>query len=124
MNFENSFFCFTLGIIFIILLDTIGAIASNKFKFKYIHLAPLSLSIYIYTGYILAKVINYPVSLLYVAILGVFDGTIGLKLSIYFKANMGLDENEIQKMQNLQTTLTMAIVGSIFGSIGFAISTY
>lgn len=122
MNFENPLLRFITGIILITLLDTLGAISSNKFNFKYIHLIPLSLAIYVFTGYILAKVTDYQAASLYLALLGLFDGTIGLKLSVYCKANTGLDENKIREMQSVQTGLAMALTGWIFGSIGFALA--
>jgi len=43
-----------------------------------------------------------------------------MELSVYYKANTGLDENETREMQSVQTGLTMAVTGWIFGSIGFA----
>lgn len=35
MNFENPFFVFVIGIISVTVLDTVGAIASDKFQFGY-----------------------------------------------------------------------------------------
>lgn len=122
MTFESPLLRFLLGIILIVLLDTIGANASNKWDFEYIKLILFSLAIYVFTGFILGKITNYWTTLLYSALLGLFDGTIGLKLSIYFNANMGLDENQIGKLHSTRTYLMMIVIGLIFGSIGFAIN--
>ena len=88
MTAESPLLRFILGVILIVLLDTIGAFASNRMNFKYIQLIPLSFAIFAVIGFILGKVTNYPTTALYMGLLGLFDGTIGLKLSIHFKANM------------------------------------
>ena len=122
MTAESPLLRFILGVILIVFLDSIGAIASNRFNFKYIQLIPLSLAIYAVTGYILAKVTDFPTMALYMGLLGLFDGTIGLKLSIRCKANMGLSEEQIVKMQSARMAVMMMVVGIAFGSIGFAIA--
>ena len=120
--FENPLLRFAFGIVLITLLDSVGAIASNKFNIRYVQLALVSLAIYIFTGFILGKVTSYQETALYTALLGLFDGTIGLKLCIYFNANMGLDEERLQQMQGIQMSLMMIVVGLIFGTIGFALA--
>lgn len=120
MTAESPLLRFILGAILIALLDTIGAFASNRFNFKYVLLVPLSFAIYAVIGFILAKVTNYPTTAFYMGLLGLFDGTIGLKLSIHFKANMGLSEEQLAKMQSAKTAVMMILVGIAFGSIGYA----
>jgi hypothetical protein len=122
MTAENPLLRFILGVTLIVLLDTIGAIASNRLNFKYFQLIPLSLAIYAVIGYILAKVTNFPTMALYLGMLGLLDGTIGLKISIRCKANMGLSEDQLAKMQSVKTAVMMIVVGIAFGSIGFAVA--
>jgi len=57
-------------------------------------------------------------------LLGLFDGTIGLKLSIHFNANMGISKERMDKMENVRTSILMIIVGLLFGSLGFMIAAY
>lgn len=121
MTAESPLLRFILGVILIVLLDTIGAFASNRMNFKYIQLIPLSFAIFAVIGFILGKVTNYPTTALYMGLLGLFDGTIGLKLSIHFKANMGLSEERLAKMQSAKTAVMMILVGIAFGSIGYAV---
>lgn len=120
MTTESPLARFILGVIMIILLDTIGAFASNKFNFKYIRLIPLSFAIYAFVGFILAKVTSYPATALYTGLLGLFDGTIGLKLSIYCKAYMGLS-GQLAKMQSAKTAVMMILIGIVVGSLGYAL---
>jgi len=121
MTTESPFLRFILGVILIVLLDTIGSIASNRINFKYTQLIPLSFAIYVLIGFILAKVASYPITTLFMGLLGLFDGTVGLKLSIHFKANMGLSEEQLAKIQSAKTAVMMIFVGIAFGSIGFAV---
>jgi hypothetical protein len=55
---------------------------------------------------------------------GLFDATIGLKLSLYFKANMGLTQEQVDKMKSGGTSIFMITVGILFGSFGFVIAGY
>lgn len=122
MTTNSPLFRFILGVILLTLLDCIGAIASDRMHFKYIRLIAVSLAIYVFIGFFLAKVTSYPVTALYMGLLGLFDGTIGLRLSIHFNANMGLTEEQIEKMQSVRTAVWMIFVGISFGSLGYAIA--
>ena len=122
MLLSRPIFDFLLGTLIIALLDSVGAILSNKLNFKYALLLPISLAIYVFIGFLLGKTNNYPTTCLYAGLLGLFDGTIGLKLSIYFNANMGISKERVDKMQNGMTSFFMIIVGLLFGSLGFVIA--
>ena len=123
MPLPQSISYFLLGVILVIILDSIGAILSNRFNFKYMLLIPASVLVYGLTGFLLGKSDTYLMTSLLTGLLGLFDGTIGLKLSIYFKARMGLSQEQIESMQSRTTAFFMVIVGVLFGSLGFAIST-
>src|SRR5579885_1208685 len=110
MTTQSPLLRFLLGVVLITLLDSVGAIASNRMNFRYIKLIALSLAIYVFTGYILGKVADFPVMALYMGLLGFFDGTIGLKLSIRFKANMGLSEEQGKKIQSANTAVMMILI--------------
>jgi hypothetical protein len=117
-------FDFLLGSILIAVLDSLGAMLSNKLNFKYILLLPVSLAIYVFIGFLLGKTNNYPTTCLYAGLLGLFDGTIGLKLSIYFKANMGISKERVDKLESVGTSIYMIIVGLLFGSLGYVIAAF
>jgi len=121
MSVESPLLRFILGVILITVVDTVGAFASNRIHFKYVWLTPLSFAIYAVIGFILSKVTNYPTTALYMGLLGLFDGTIGLKLSIYCNANMGLSKEQLEKMQSVKTAVIMILVGITFGSLGYAL---
>ena len=124
MILSQPIFDFLLGSLLIALLDSLGAILSNKFKFKYVVLLPLSLAIYVFIGFLLGKANNYSTTCLYTGLLGLFDATIGLKLSIYFKANIGMTKEQVDKLVSGRTSIFMITVGILFGSLGFVIAVY
>jgi hypothetical protein len=121
MPVESPLLRFILGAILITLVDTFGAVASNRIHFKYVWLTTVSFAIYAVIGFILAEVTNYPTTALYMGLLGLFDGTIGLKLSIYCKANMGLSKEQLAKMQSAKTAVMMIVVAIALGSLGYAV---
>ena len=71
------------------LVAVIGAIASNRLKFNYSYLAPLSLVIYILLGYLVSQEAGLASALLSSALVGFFDSTVGWQLCLYFNANLG-----------------------------------
>ena len=70
-----------IGIICVLLIDTIGAFLSKQFSFNYKSLSVLSFMVYAVIGFLVGQ----ESSLIYVVIvcmaLGFFDATIGWKLS-------------------------------------------
>ncbi len=124
MLLSRPIFDFLLGTILIAVLDSLGAILSNKLNFKYVILLPVSLAIYVVIGYLLGKTNSYSTTCLYTGLLGLFDATIGLKLSIYFKANMRMTKEQIDKLGSGGISISMIFVGLILGSLGFVIAVY
>jgi len=114
-----------IGLIFITLIDTLGAVASRKFNFKYTYLGMLSFAIYIVIGYLLSGWDFELITVLAIcALLGLYDSTIGLKLSIRFKAN---SENiDLIKCSNrlVISMISVAIVLGAFGCCIYRISTF
>lgn len=109
----NSLF---IGLIFITLIDTLGAVASRKFNFKYTYLGMLSFAIYIVIGYLLSSWHFELLTVLAIcSLLGLYDSTIGLKLSIRFKAN---SENIDLIKCTTRLVISMISVAIVLGSFG------
>lgn len=119
MFLSRPVFDFILGTFFIAMLDSVGAILSNKLKFKYVLLLPISLAVYVYIGFLLGKTSNYPTTCFYAGLLGLFDATIGLRLSIYFDANFGISKERVDQLKGRRTSIHMILVGVLFCSLGF-----
>jgi hypothetical protein len=110
------------GLISITLIDTVGAIASRKMNFRYIYLSALSFLVYILIGYFISKQYGLTVALFINGIVGLYDGTIGLYLSLILKANNGMDDEQIQKMLGINSAIVMIITSIPFTLIGYGLS--
>jgi len=119
----NAYLLFTIsfliGLICITLIATLGAWTSRKFDFKYTYLGTLSFAIYIGIGYFLSSWhFEVIIVLALCALLGLYDSTVGLKLSIRFKAN---SENiDLIKFSN-RLVIAMISVAIVLGSFGCCI---
>jgi hypothetical protein len=114
---KEVFYWVFIGIISIIILDVVGSIASRIIGFKYVYFAPLSFAIYTYISFMITREVDWKIAILVVSLLGIFDATIGWKLSAYFRANM-----DMKYQITLQNVLSMAFLTTIFGIIGSLIA--
>ena len=110
-----------LGLLGITLIDTVGAIASRRLNFKYTHLIILSFLVYTTTGFFAGKKYDISTAISANAVLGLFDGTVGLWFSIILRANTGLSIGESYKMLGPKMAFLMIIVGVLFALIGNAV---
>jgi|GEM_PF-2649681 len=110
---------FLIGLTCITLIATLGAVASRKFNFKYTYLGMLSFAIYIVIGYLLSGCHFELITVLAMcALLGLYDSTIGLKLSIRFKAN---SENIDLIKGSTRLVISMISVAIVLGAFGCCI---
>ncbi len=113
---------FILGLILITLIGTLGAILSRKLSFNYTWFSILSSIVFIGVGYVLSKKADLSLVLLLVGLLGLYDGSIGLRLSLFFKANNGLDQEKAREMVSVKTAIGMMGIACFFGFIGYLIA--
>ncbi len=114
---KDAFSIIILAIIAIVLLDSFGSIASRYFEFKYSNLAILSFAIYVSTSFFITKKVDWKIAIATTAILGIFDATIGWKISTMLKANM-----ETKYEITFLNIFFMACISTIFGFIGSLIA--
>lgn len=114
----------TTGILAVTAIDVFGSISSRKWNFKYVYLAPLSFLVYFSPGYSGHSIASLPWILIIVCLSGLYDGTIGWKLSIILKANFA-NKEEYTKTQSL-TTRIYGMIGTsgVFGFMGFLTAEY
>ncbi len=110
---------FLAGLICITLIDTVGAVASRKLNFKYTYLSIVSFIVYIGIGYLISKQYGLTFALIVNAILGLYDSTVGLSLSIRAKANTG---NITGVEGNPKMIIGMIITAVFFGLMGYFLS--
>ncbi|RQO69109.1 hypothetical protein DBR40_19240 [Pedobacter sp. KBW01] len=112
---------FLTGLFCITLIDTLGAVASRKFNFKYTYLSVLSFSVYIGIGYLLSSHFELIIILATNAFLGLYDSTIGLKLSTRLKAN---SENIDLIEGSTKMVISVITLAVFLGFIGYCIFGY
>lgn len=122
MAYTNLIKYLIIGIFSITLVDTLGAVASRKMNFKYIYLSIFSFAIYILVAFFVSKEYILTNVLLTNAILGLYDCTIGLWLSIVLRANNGLTAEQIKELFTLKSSIAMIVISVIFGLMGFELS--
>jgi len=110
---------FLTGLICITLIDTVGAVASRKLNFKYTYLSIVSFIVYIGIGYLISKQYGLTIALIVNAILGLYDSTVGMSLSIRAKANTG---NITGVEGNPKMIVGMIITALFLGIFGYFLS--
>lgn len=86
---------FLIGIIAILFIASIGAIASDKLNFSYSYLSIISFLIYASIAFITTRKVNKKTGIILATVLGFIDATIGWKISTLLGANTGSSSIEI-----------------------------
>jgi hypothetical protein len=113
---------FFFGLLAVTIIDVFGSISSRKMNYKYVYLSPLSFLSYGiigYQGYYLTTLIW---TLLIACAIGIYDGTVGWKLSLILKANFGSNEEYTKNLSLSSRISGMILVSGIFAVLGFAIA--
>ncbi|MBC8756764.1 hypothetical protein H2O64_18970 [Kordia sp. YSTF-M3] len=111
----NVLFVVIIGFITIAIFDAIGAILSRKLNFNYALLTIGSISIYatiavytaIYGGILIGIISSF--------LMGLFDATVGLKISEKFKAN--IPDKSITFKIDFKTVFAVSIFATVIGTI-------
>lgn len=107
-----------IGLVAVGLLDTFGSIASRLLDFNYSLLSFVSFIIYGATCFLAVKATNFKTGIIYGVILGFFDSTIGLKISMLLDANTGDYKFEITTAVWVFMVIYMMAFGALTGLIG------
>ncbi|NSL85259.1 hypothetical protein ECE50_000335 [Chitinophaga sp. Mgbs1] len=122
MNYSTLLLYFLSGILIITIIDTIGAILSNVLQFKYIYLIVFSAALYIFMGYFVSRDFNLIMVIAINALLGLYDGSAGLWLSLKLNANMGQARVETERMPGVSVAITMMIIAIVLGILGHVLN--
>ncbi len=112
-NLKNGFSIFLLGLLLVTLLDSLGSIASRELNFKYSNLSTISTIFYLLIAILITKKTDKKTGVIFTGLLGLFDATIGWKISMLLKANIGNLKADV----NLAVWIIMAILMTVFASI-------
>ena len=124
MSYLNALIYLVAGLLIVSLIDTAGSIASRKLNFKYGYLTILSGAVYIYIGYLASKEYSITTALLINGLIGLYDGTIGLKFSIILKAKEGLSSEKVNEVGKAKIAFMMINIAFVFALAGFLISRF
>lgn len=111
-----------IGILAVALLDTIGSIASRQLDFNYSLLSPVSFLIYGTTAFIATRRKDLKNGVFFAAILGLFDSTIGWKLSMLLDANTGGFAIEVTTGLWIMTAVLVIGFSALVGLLGGALA--
>jgi hypothetical protein len=112
-----------IGIVAITLLDCLGAIASRQMRFNYSYLSVITFIIYVAVAYVIAKRTDRKTTIIATGLLGLFDATIGWKLSMLLNANTGSMAVEITPTVLITTATFMTLFAALLGLLGWWLST-
>lgn len=118
MEYIYAIIYLIIGIGGVTIIDTLGAFASRKLGFNYGYLIIVSGGLYIYMGYLCTSTYNIGMAFLINGLVGLYDGSIGLNLSILLKANGGLSEEKSNEIGKEKIALMMTMMGFFFAWIG------
>ncbi len=103
-------------------VDAIGSLASRMFNFNYIFIWPASVLVYAILGFLLTKLENIKTCVWLTALLGVFDATVGWKISMLLNANTGSVNNNPTLQVWAITVIIVALYGAIVGFVSGGIA--
>lgn len=123
IDFKNGFKPLLFGILGVLIVDSLGSIASNKFNFDYSNLIPFTIVIYIAVGFLTTRKTNKITGIFLTTLLGLFDATVGFQISILLKANTMESDFELTSGLLIFTIIILTIFASILGWFGAWLST-
>jgi hypothetical protein len=108
-------FVVVIGFISIAIFDAVGAILSRKLNFNYALLTIGSISIYATIAVFAATYGGTIIGIIASLLMGLFDATVGLKISEKLKASV--PDKEITWNIDLKTVVTVSIFATFIGTI-------
>jgi ascorbate-specific PTS system EIIC-type component UlaA len=112
-----------IGVAAVTLLDSLGAIASRQMSFNYSSLSVISSIIYVAIAFVIAKRTDKKTAIILTGFLGLYDATVGWKLSILLQANTGSMTVAITPIILVTTAVFMTLYAALHGFLGWWLST-
>ena len=113
---------FLVGIFAVTLIDSLGAITSRQLNFNYSLLSIISFIVYVGFAFFLARQVDKKTTIILTGLLGLFDATIGWKLSELLGANTGGYKAEITSIILISTAIFITVFASFLGLLGWWLS--
>ena len=110
------------GLLVVTFISTVGAIASRLFNFNYMWLSFASALAYTGMGYLLAGKYGLLMAIIVNNLVGFYDATVCLKLSIVCKANFKIVDEELELPSSQFSVVTMMFVSSTLAILGYLLA--
>jgi hypothetical protein len=110
-----------LGILIVTLIDSIGSITSRRFNFNYGWFIIFSILTYTLIPYYLSKKTSFEIALISNCIIGIYDATIGYKISLILKANNGAVLEDDSKMTLPLRLVIVLVLSFILAYLGYTL---
>lgn len=120
----NNFYYLLAGLFVIILISTIGAIASRKLNFNYAYLGILSGILYFVLGFFVSQKAGLKAALVISGLVALFDSTLGFLLSIHFKANNKYSKVQSLEMIGVKTSIGVILFAGILTLVGYGLTCF
>jgi len=105
-----------IGVLAVLVLDTVGSLASRRFRFQYGSLSTISWILRIGTGFFAARYGNIKLSFLAGGLVAFIDATLGWYIS--WIIGPGRPQGEITAGLIARTVLMVTLIGAALGFIG------
>ncbi len=111
------------GVLAVTIIDSLGSITSRKWNYNYTYPSPISFLVYTSLGYFGCKYLsNLTWALIIPAIVGIYDSTVGRKISAVFNANFGKYREGNESLSLKNRVLSMIGVSALFAFIGYSLA--
>jgi len=124
MTTINEILLLTLsGVLTVTAIDSLGSVTSRKWNYNYAYLSPISFLTYTFLGYFGHKFFGELTwAILVPAIVGIYDGTVGWKISTVLKANFGKYKEYNGKLSLSDRVFGMIGISVLFAFMGFCLA--
>lgn len=122
MKYEYKLFL--IGSIAILIVDTLGSILSRQLDFMYSALTPVSLMIYGTASFLISRKKNLKKGVIAAVLLGLFDGTIGWKISILLNANIDELDYEMTTGLIIMVVISAMALAALMGLVGGGVGNF
>ena len=105
-----------LGVVAVLVFDTLGSLAARRFRFAYPNLAPGSFAIYMVVGYAAGAAEPVSMGILAGAVVALIESTVGWAIS--WKIGPGRPSVTPSLTVILRTVAIVTALGAVFGGLG------
>lgn len=118
---SDILFIIFFGILLVTLIDSVGSLTSRRFNFNYGWFIIFSILIYTLIPYYLSKKTSFEIAFIANCLIGIYDATIGHKISIILKANNGTSKDDDPKITLPIRLIIMLFLTLILTYLGYSL---